>query len=43
MAIQVDGEAAGFLPATVSVVPDALTILLPREYIEKAGEKRWKT
>ena len=43
VAIQVDGEAAGFVPATVSVVPDALTILLPRAYIEKAGEKRWKT
>jgi len=42
VAVQVDGEAAGFLPATVSVVPDALTILLPRAYIEKAGEKRWK-
>lgn len=43
VAIQVDGEAAGFLPATVSVVPDALTILLPRAYIEKARERRWKT
>ena len=43
VAIQVDGESAGFLPATVSVVPDSLTILLPREYIEKAGEIRWKT
>ena len=40
--IQVDGEVVGFLPATVSVVLDALTLLLPRAYIERAGERRWK-
>ncbi len=41
--IQVDGEAAGFLPARIAVVPDALTILLPRAYIEKAERSPWKT
>jgi diacylglycerol kinase family enzyme len=30
--IQTDGEAMGVLPATVSIVPDALTMLLPRRY-----------
>jgi len=32
--VQVDGEAIGVLPATISVVPDALTLLLPRRYAE---------
>jgi diacylglycerol kinase (ATP) len=41
--IQVDGEAAGFLPARIAVVPDALTILLPRTYIEKAERSPWIT
>ena len=41
--IQVDGEAAGFLPARIDVVPDALTILLPREYIERAERNPWIT
>jgi len=30
--LQIDGEAAGYLPAEVSVVPDALTLLVPPEY-----------
>jgi diacylglycerol kinase family enzyme len=30
--IQVDGEPAGYLPAEVSIVPDALTLLVPPEY-----------
>jgi diacylglycerol kinase family enzyme len=30
--LQVDGEYAGQLPARVSVVPNALTLLLPGEY-----------
>jgi diacylglycerol kinase (ATP) len=30
--IQTDGEAVGVLPATVSIVPDALTLLLPKRY-----------
>lgn len=31
--IQVDGENAGRLPATVSIVPDALTLLVPPAYL----------
>jgi diacylglycerol kinase family enzyme len=27
--VQVDGELAGHLPATVEVVPDSLTLLIP--------------
>ncbi len=30
--IQIDGELAGYLPAEVSVAPDALTLLVPGEY-----------
>ena len=30
--LQVDGEYAGQLPATVDVVPDALTLLVPAAY-----------
>lgn len=30
--IQVDGEAAGRLPATLEIVPDALTLLVPPEF-----------
>jgi diacylglycerol kinase family enzyme len=30
--IQIDGEPAGYLPAEVSIVPDALTLLVPPEY-----------
>ncbi len=30
--IQVDGEAAGRLPASVEIVPDALTLLVPPEF-----------
>ena len=33
--IEVDGEYAGRIPATVETVPDALTLLLPREYVER--------
>ncbi len=29
---QADGEAIGILPATVSIVPDAVTLLLPKRY-----------
>ncbi len=28
--IQTDGEAVGVLPATVSAIPDALTLLMPK-------------
>ncbi|MGA2714652.1 MAG: diacylglycerol kinase family protein [Bryobacteraceae bacterium] len=30
--IQNDGESLGVLPATISVVPDALTLLMPKRY-----------
>lgn len=32
--VQADGEAIGLLPATISVVPDAVTLLLPKRYAE---------
>ena len=32
--VQADGEAVGLLPATVSIVPDAVTLLLPKRYAE---------
>ncbi|MDP3000066.1 MAG: diacylglycerol kinase family protein [Bryobacterales bacterium] len=35
--VQVDGELAGTLPATVEIVDDALTLLVPPEYL--AGER----
>jgi len=45
--IQVDGEYAGHLPARVEIVPDALTLLIPEEYVRKsrrdAGEARQVT
>jgi YegS/Rv2252/BmrU family lipid kinase len=36
--VQIDGEFAGRLPATVEVAPDALTLLLPQAYI--SGRRR---
>jgi diacylglycerol kinase (ATP) len=32
--IQADGEAIGFLPATISLIPDAVTLLVPKRYAE---------
>lgn len=32
--VQTDGEAIGNLPATVSTIPDALTLLIPKRYGE---------
>jgi diacylglycerol kinase family enzyme len=34
--IQVDGEYAGHIPASVEIVPDALTLLIPEAYIRKS-------
>jgi YegS/Rv2252/BmrU family lipid kinase len=31
--IQTDGEALGILPATIGIVPDALTLLMPKRYV----------
>jgi len=38
--IQVDGEYAGHLPASVEIVPDALTLLIPPAYIEKSRNRK---
>jgi diacylglycerol kinase (ATP) len=35
--IQTDGEAIGVLPATISIIPDALTLLMPKSYAGGAG------
>jgi diacylglycerol kinase (ATP) len=35
--IQTDGEAVGVLPAAISIVPNALTLLLPKRYAGDAG------
>jgi diacylglycerol kinase family enzyme len=35
--VQIDGEYAGRLPASIRVVPDALTMLLPKEYCGDGG------
>lgn len=34
--VQIDGEFAGHLPAEIRIVPDALTLLIPPEYIRAA-------
>ena len=33
--VQIDGEFAGRLPAEVSIVPDALTLMIPPPYIQR--------
>lgn len=33
--VQVDGELAGKLPATIGLIPDALTLLAPRDYVTR--------
>lgn len=35
--MQVDGEYAGRLPATVEMAPDSLTLLIPMEYAQAHG------
>jgi YegS/Rv2252/BmrU family lipid kinase len=37
--IQVDGEFAGHLPATLEIVPDAMTLLVPADFRERLGVK----
>ena len=32
--VQTDGESVGSIPASVSIVPDALTLMIPRRYSE---------
>jgi YegS/Rv2252/BmrU family lipid kinase len=41
--IQVDGEYAGHLPASVEIVPDALTLLIPKGYIKKSEVRSQKS
>jgi diacylglycerol kinase family enzyme len=41
--VQTDGELAGALPATVTAVPDALTLLLPEEYLARERQRLPKT
>jgi diacylglycerol kinase family enzyme len=33
--IQIDGEAVGVLPAAISTIPDALTLLMPKRYANR--------
>ncbi len=33
--VQVDGELAGTLPITAEILPDALTLLMPRTYLQR--------
>jgi diacylglycerol kinase (ATP) len=37
--IQIDGEFAGHLPGAIELVPDALTLLIPPEYLKKHGRR----
>jgi diacylglycerol kinase family enzyme len=41
--VQLDGELAGHLPAEFSMVPEALTLLVPTKYVQRAKEQRWIT
>jgi len=41
--IQVDGEYAGHIPASVEIVPDALTLLIPEAYIRKNRNQNQKS
>jgi diacylglycerol kinase family enzyme len=41
--LQLDGELVGYLPAQFDIVPDALTVLLPSKYVQRARESRWTT
>ncbi len=41
--VQVDGEYAGRLPASVEIVPDALTLLAPPSFAERRySDPRWR-
>jgi diacylglycerol kinase (ATP) len=35
--VQIDGEFAGHLPAEIRIVPDALTLMVPPEYVRAAN------
>ena len=35
--VQMDGEAVGSVPATISSVPDSLTLLIPKGYSDRSS------
>ena len=41
--LQIDGECIGRLPASIEIVPDALTLLTPAAYVQRANDRAWKT
>ena len=41
MPVQLDGELAGVLPASFEIVPEALTLWVPRAYAARARAERW--
>jgi diacylglycerol kinase family enzyme len=41
--LQVDGEYAGFTPARVEIVPNALTLLVPRQFCIRNAEAAART
>jgi diacylglycerol kinase family enzyme len=41
--IQIDGELAGSLPATVEIVPQAIQLLVPPSYLVNRAESPWTT
>lgn len=41
--VQIDGEAAGCLPASVEIVPHALTLLVPPAFLEREEQRLWTT
>jgi diacylglycerol kinase family enzyme len=36
--VQIDGEFVGLLPAEIRIVPDALTLLMPDDYVRAIPE-----
>ena len=38
--LQIDGETAGEVPATIKIVPDALTVLMSKAYIERSRKSK---
>lgn len=38
--VQLDGEAVGRPPASVEIVPDALTLLMPQSFVRRAREQQ---
>jgi YegS/Rv2252/BmrU family lipid kinase len=38
--LQIDGEYAGRLPVTIDIVPDALTLMLPKRFLDREVQRR---